>query len=382
MTKIYLIRHAEAEGNLYRRIHGWYDSLITDNGYRQIAALRGRFEGVPVDAVYSSDLYRTMTTAKAIYVPKKLHLTVRRELREINLGEWEDRTWGEVNRTDREEMLRFNHTSPQFRAPGGESFQEVRQRVCTALLQIAEKHPGQTVAVFCHGTAIRNALAAFKGLSVEQTAGEGHSDNTAVSCLEVEGGQVQVVFQDDNSHLPEEISTLAQQGWWKRREGSMADANLWFRPLDMEREGELYFQARKEAWVNIHGSLHNFDGPGFLGEARAHSSYDHRAVMCAMLGEEVAGVLQMDFQRCASEGVGYIPFFYMTPRYRKQGMGVQLLGQAVSTYRPMGRRCLRLRCAPDNLIAQRFYQRYGFRKVGQAQGTRVPLDLMEKNILG
>ena len=42
MTTVYLIRHAEAEGNLYRRVHGWYDSLITENGYRQIAALRGR----------------------------------------------------------------------------------------------------------------------------------------------------------------------------------------------------------------------------------------------------------------------------------------------------------------------------------------------------
>ena len=30
MTTIYLIRHAEAEGNLYRRVHGWYDSLITE----------------------------------------------------------------------------------------------------------------------------------------------------------------------------------------------------------------------------------------------------------------------------------------------------------------------------------------------------------------
>ena len=37
MTKLYLIRHAEAEGNLYRRIHGQYNSLITDNGYRQKA---------------------------------------------------------------------------------------------------------------------------------------------------------------------------------------------------------------------------------------------------------------------------------------------------------------------------------------------------------
>ena len=41
MTRIYLIRHAEAEGNLYRRAQGWYNGLITENGCRQIAALVG-----------------------------------------------------------------------------------------------------------------------------------------------------------------------------------------------------------------------------------------------------------------------------------------------------------------------------------------------------
>ena len=66
MTKIYLIRHAEAEGNLYRRIHGQYNSLVTDNGYSQIAALEHRFADIHVDAVYASDLFRPMTTAGAI----------------------------------------------------------------------------------------------------------------------------------------------------------------------------------------------------------------------------------------------------------------------------------------------------------------------------
>ena len=42
-TRLFIIRHAEAEGNLYRRIHGWYDALITDNGFRQIEALARRF---------------------------------------------------------------------------------------------------------------------------------------------------------------------------------------------------------------------------------------------------------------------------------------------------------------------------------------------------
>ena len=86
MTTLYLIRHAEAEGNLYRRIHGQYDSLITDNGYRQIQALKERFADVPIDAVYSSDLFRTMTTAQAICGPKGLPLHTRADLRELGMG--------------------------------------------------------------------------------------------------------------------------------------------------------------------------------------------------------------------------------------------------------------------------------------------------------
>lgn len=39
MTRIYLVRHAEAEGNLYRIAHGHYNGLITARGYRQIRAL-------------------------------------------------------------------------------------------------------------------------------------------------------------------------------------------------------------------------------------------------------------------------------------------------------------------------------------------------------
>ena len=69
MTKIYLVRHAEAEGNLYRIAHGHYNGLITDwRGPKQIRALAQRFEGIRVDAVYSSDLYRRQTTAQAVYV--------------------------------------------------------------------------------------------------------------------------------------------------------------------------------------------------------------------------------------------------------------------------------------------------------------------------
>ena len=87
MTKIYLVRHAEAEGNLYRIAHGHYNGLITDwRGPKQIRALAQRFEGIRVDAVYSSDLYRTQTTAQAVYVPKHLPLHTSPAFREVHMG--------------------------------------------------------------------------------------------------------------------------------------------------------------------------------------------------------------------------------------------------------------------------------------------------------
>ena len=381
MTKIFIIRHAEAEGNLYRRVHGWYNSLITDNGYRQIAALRGRFAKEHIDAVYSSDLFRTMTTAKAIYPSHGLELHTTPALREIGVGVWEDVPWGALERHDAMRLILFNHASPNFQVEGGETFAQVQARMKGAVLDIAARHPGQTVALFSHGSAIRCLQSIIRGMGPGEMDSLGHSDNTGVTCLEVEGDEIRILYENDNSHLPEEISTLARQKWWKAREGSMADANLWFRPLDLEREEKLYLDARHEAWVDIHGSGIPFDGQGFLEDAKACWKTDKdKALSVAMQRGEVAGLLQLDLERHADQGVGYIPFVYMTPQHRKKGLGVQLLGQAVSIYRPLGRTRLLLRCAPDNEIAQRFYKKYGFVKVGEAQGARVPLDLLEKYI--
>ena len=102
MTNIYLIRHAEAEGNLYRIAQGHVDGRLTTRGWEQVKALSRRFEDIHVDAVYASDLYRTCATASAIYLPKKLTLHKDPSLREVNLGDWEGKPWGEISRQDGE----------------------------------------------------------------------------------------------------------------------------------------------------------------------------------------------------------------------------------------------------------------------------------------
>ena len=139
MTTIYLIRHAEAEGNRYRRAHGWYNSTITDRGYHQIAALAKRFADTKFDAVYSSDRFRTMITALAIYKTHGLPLRTVRALREIDVGYWEDTPWAELERTDPEQLAYFSNDSQKWHVDGCESFAEVRERMRKALTEIAEK---------------------------------------------------------------------------------------------------------------------------------------------------------------------------------------------------------------------------------------------------
>ena len=118
MTTVYFVRHAEAEGNTYRRMHGQYNSLITENGVRQIEALRARFEDIPVDACYASDLYRTCRTAQAVYIPKGLPLHPDRRFRETSVGCWEDVPFGWLECFYKSNMDVFNHNERVWQVTG------------------------------------------------------------------------------------------------------------------------------------------------------------------------------------------------------------------------------------------------------------------------
>ncbi len=380
MTRFYLIRHAQAEGNLYLRMHGWYDSGITDLGERQIAALTGRFDGVDVDAVYSSDLYRCRRTAEAIYRPKGLPLHTDRDLRELSMGSWEDLPFAQVARTAPKGWRDFLTMSPAYTGgEGGETFAQLQTRVVAALERLAAAHPGKTVAVCTHAMAIRGAMAYFHGYGGALSRIPG-SENTGVSCVERDERGWHVLYEADASHLPAEIrSERGSLDYTGRQTLPFESGSLWFRPWNRDDERLLYLACRREAWLDIHGSQEPFFGERFYQAARRASEADEQAVMLAMLGERPVGIIQMDLNRDAKQGVCFVPFCYMDPEHRHKGMGVQLLGQAVSTGRALGMTRLRLRCSPTNQVAKRFYTRNGFHFIGMAQDSQVTLELLEKD---
>ena len=316
MTKLYLIRHAEAEGNIWRRMHGHYNSRVTQNGLRQITALKKRFETVPIQAVYASDLYRTRKTAEAIYLPKGLPLRPEPRLREVSVGSWEDLPFGELERRWPEELTRFSREPERWRAEGAETYEQYSARFAAALAEIARAHPGQSVALFTHGCVLSGGLHRVLGLPHEASK----ADNTSVSLLEYENGVFTPVYLYDNSHLSEAISTRARQRWWRQQGGKF---NLRFRPA-APADLALY----DPAWA---------PGP----EDR---------VWIALLEEEPVGYVSLS-------GSG-LSALWLRPAYRHRRFGDQLLGQAVSVLRAEGLETLKLGVPTACLEAVAFFARH------------------------
>lgn len=380
MTKIYLIRHGEAEGNLYRLWQGHWDGRITPMGYRQIDALAERFRYVHLDALYSSDLRRAVTTAGAI---TKYHaLTIREtpRLREINCGPWEGVPFGNVEYYHPAEMNYFNNDPDKWRVQGAETFVHCRERILGVLTDIARAHDGETVAVVSHGMAIRTILSYFLGVESENIRSLPHGDNTAVALLGYEDGAFRVEYYNDNSHLPTEISTFAKQSWWKNGGGPDL-SNLRDEPLDPRTDGKLYSDCYADAWVASHGTDAGFVASPYLTAALEHHRLEPRSVLKIYSGSEFAGVLDLDAERGRHAGYGWITLLYLRPEFRGRNLGVQLLGRAVSFYETMGRGAIRLHAASDNPGAVAFYKKNGFNVINVESGIIADLLLMEKSLV-
>ena len=128
--------------------------------------------------MYGSDLTRTHITASALYVPRGLEFRPLPLLREIRLGVWEQLSWGQIQRMDKQMYVDFNKRPDLWRVEGAETFAQVRDRTLEGIRQIAAENPGGTVAAASHGAALRTLLGTLQGMSLEEIGQTGHGDNT------------------------------------------------------------------------------------------------------------------------------------------------------------------------------------------------------------
>ena len=380
MTKVYLVRHAEAEGNLYRRVHGHYDSSLTLTGQKQVQMLAKRFEDIPVDAVYSSDLKRTMQTAQAIYLQKNLPLNTMPSLREYNLGDWEDCEWGYLAFEGSQDYKNWENHHYKCVVPNGDDVYKVSERMTKTIRELAQKHKDGNIALFSHGAAIRSALCTFMDIKFEKIESVGWADNTAVALLLIDDdGNVIIEYKNDSSHLDTDKTAPVRKRWWEQGL-DMDSYNLWFKPVDIVEDRELIKKYQRDAFFTVWGSLRLFDNKIAFAKTKKMVQFNPKSVVFAMQKGNPVGIVELDGNNLDYGNNGHIALFYLLEDLCGIGFGAQLLGYAVSFYRRLGRQSLTLRVARNNLRGLAFYKKHGFYEIDREDTPMEQLYVMKKDL--
>jgi broad specificity phosphatase PhoE len=166
METLLFIRHAETD--LAGRFCGHANPPVNERGFRQIDGLLETLRSESIDAIYTSDLSRTLTTADAIGKVFGLSPIIVPLLREIDFGDWEGLSWSEIESRDQAYARRWSEAYPDLPAPGGESFEAFRSRVLTEVKQLLSEASQKCAVVVTHAGVMRVVLRSLCRLDDEE----------------------------------------------------------------------------------------------------------------------------------------------------------------------------------------------------------------------
>ena len=162
-TQVIIIRHGQTHWNLKLIRQGHLDSPLTEKGIAQAKALGERLMRESFTTLYSSDLGRAVQTAQMIAQVTGHKIVTDARLRERHLGIFQGLNGDELREKYPEEYRLHRTVGATYVIPGGESVQQQVARNVDYLVEIAEKHSGETIVVVTHGGVLsgffRHALS-------------------------------------------------------------------------------------------------------------------------------------------------------------------------------------------------------------------------------
>lgn len=203
-TRLFLIRHGQVEGFEAKRYNGQKNVALTDHGRKQLELVAERLNGVPLDAVWSSDLDRCRYGAECLAAPRGLKVVYRKGLREVHAGAWEGLTWEELQSRYPSEWQARLDDIVDYRIPGGESFHDTAQRVRPELTRLLTAHPGENVALVAHGGVNRILLLDAIGAPLERVFSL-EQDYACLNVIDYFADGYRTVRLLNADHLPERL---------------------------------------------------------------------------------------------------------------------------------------------------------------------------------
>ncbi|MGX7023501.1 histidine phosphatase family protein [Vagococcus hydrophili] len=197
-TTIYFIRHGETVWNQMKKMQGLKNSELTDKGVEQATLLGEKLVTEKVDIICTSPSIRAVKTSELIN--RSLNVPVMKDdgFQEIDMGDWEGKTYDEISRKYPEEWELFWHEPLKFKGENhGETFKELGERSTNSINEILEVLEGKTVAIVSHRITIKTMVSEILGKPLNEL--EDVLPNSLTKIVFDEGKQ-DVEFYSDISH--------------------------------------------------------------------------------------------------------------------------------------------------------------------------------------
>ena len=157
--EIYLIRHAESEGNRKRCGGGTYDWNLSEHGQKQAQSLRNAEFAQSITRLYSSPLIRTRDTASVLADVSGKSIEIDSRLIDVNAGELNGAAWKDI-RVKYADFFKHVPRNPSLPFPnGGETNRDVIERTRSFATDLREQYQisknqykkNAVIAIVSHG---------------------------------------------------------------------------------------------------------------------------------------------------------------------------------------------------------------------------------------
>lgn len=204
---IILVRHGETQWNRELVFRGRKDIPLNERGLLQAQAIGEALRSKKIDAIYSSPLARAIETARPLSESLKIEIKLHKGLVDANFGKWEGKAVSQVEKEYPELFKIWKEKPWEIEFPAGESYKEIADRSYKALLDIAQAHKDQTVAIFTHRFILK--VLVCEAIGLKKGFWNIFLSTGSISELWYEDKKFVLAKLNDTSHL--ESSTLGKQ---------------------------------------------------------------------------------------------------------------------------------------------------------------------------
>lgn len=202
---LFMVRHGATDNNLANPplLQGRADVPLSAMGRRQAERTGELLARQTIQRVYSSPLLRARQTADAIAGPHQLQVEVVDAIEEIDVGDWEGRSWKEIEISEPDRYRQFMADPATTGYAGGENVTQLYQRVHPAMRQLLADNLGNQIVVVGHNLVNRAFLAPLIGLPLAQVR-RMNQDNCGVSVARYRDGEIKLLTMNSVFHLDDE----------------------------------------------------------------------------------------------------------------------------------------------------------------------------------